>query len=132
MLVKKIKYTSFDGVEYEEEFRFNITKAEIAKLELSYAGGLQGKIQNMIDAKDQVELAKLFNEIIRISYGEKTPDGKSFIKRRNGVDLGELFEQTAAYDVLYWELLSDEKAAADFIKAVLPKEDEVRDKPTIA
>ena len=40
MVVEKIKYTDFNGVEREEEFMFNLTEAQITEMELTTDGGL--------------------------------------------------------------------------------------------
>lgn len=124
MLTKAITYTDYDGVERTENFYFNMTKAELAELNLTTEGGLQNVIQKIIDSKNVPEITKWFKKIILLSYGEKSADGRRFIKSE---ELTEDFLQTEAYSELFIELLSDEKAAADFINGLLPK----TDKPAI-
>lgn len=118
MLKKTIKYTDFDGNEREEDFYFNLTSAELTEWQLSVEGGLEQKIQRIINAKNVPELSALFKEIIVASYGEKSADGKRFIKNK---ELVEAFTQTEAYSALYMELVQDDKAAADFINSIVPK-----------
>lgn len=120
MLVKAIKYTDYDGVERTENFYFNLTKAELAELNLTTEGGLQNVIQKIIDAKNVPEITKWFKKIITMAYGEKSADGRRFIKSEK---LTEEFLQTEAYSELFMELLSDEKAAADFVNGMIPKID---------
>jgi hypothetical protein len=60
-----------------------------------------------------------FKKIVLLSYGEKTPDGKRFVKND---EIREAFSQTAAYDTLFMELATDDKAAADFIKGIMPRD----------
>lgn len=118
MLTKSITYTDYDGEERTETFYFNLTKAELAELNLSTEGGLQNVLQRIIDAKNVPEITKWFKKIIVMAYGEKSPDGRRFIKNR---ELTEEFLQTEAYSVLFMELLSNDEAASDFINGVLPR-----------
>lgn len=119
MLKKRIKYTDYDGNQREEDFYFNLTKAEIAELELSTEGGLEQLISKIIDAKDTSQIIKFFKKIILMSYGEKSLDGKRFIKDE---ELTKEFTQTEAYSELFMELASDENAASNFINGIIPTE----------
>ena len=47
MIAKTIKYKDFNGVEREEKFFFNLTKAEIAEMELSTSGGMAENIKQI-------------------------------------------------------------------------------------
>lgn len=122
MLAKKIKYTNFAGEEREEEFLFHMSKADILKWQYSINGGIDELFKRVINTNDQTALIQLVTDIIHRAYGEKSIDGKKFEKRRDGRDLADDFEQTAAYDVLFMELITDEKAAAEFINGIMPPE----------
>lgn len=119
MLKKLIKYTDFDGNEREEEFYFNLTKAEVLEMEISVDGGLANRLKKIIAAKDTAEILKEFKEFVLKSYGEKSADGKRFIK---SPELSEAFTQTEAYSTLFMEFLQNEQAAADFVNAIIPKD----------
>lgn len=123
MLVKNIKYVDYNGVEREENFLFNLTKAELMEMELGSTGGLTETIKKILEAQDTPSIVKIFKEIILKSYGEKSLDGKRFIKvNDNGVPLSIAFSQTEAYSKLFMELASDAKKAADFINNIIPQE----------
>lgn len=119
MLKKTITYTDYDGLERTEEFRFNLTKAELMDMELTTVGTFSKLMQKIIDEKDMVRLAKYFKELILKSYGVKSDDGKRFIKSQ---ELSEAFSQTEAYSELYMELLSNSEYAVKFIQQVMPKD----------
>lgn len=120
MLKKTITYTDYDGLERTEEFRFNLTKAELMDMQLTTVGTFSELMRKIIEEKDIVRLAKYFKEIILKSYGVKSDDGKRFIK---SPELSEAFSQTEAYSELYMELLGDSDKAAKFIQEVMPNLD---------
>ena len=117
MFKKTIKYTDFDGVERKEDFYFNLTKAELLEMQMSIEGGLQGHLERIIKTKSQPELIKMFKEIIMRAYGEKSPDGKHFMKSD---EIRQNFESTEAYSELFMELATNSDAAAEFVNALLP------------
>ena len=123
MYRKVIKYTDYNGNEREEPFYFNMNKAEIVKWQIEVNGGLKNSLQAAIDAHDQRVLTRVFDDMIRRSYGEKSPDGKYFMKNE---EILNHFTCTEAYSVLFMELGSDDLAADAFVKGILP-EDMVRE-----
>ena len=122
MLKKTITYTDYDGLERTEEFRFNLTKAELVDMELTTAGTFSETMKRIIAEKDIIRIAKLFKELLLKSYGVKSDDSKRFIKSQ---ELSEAFSQTEAYSDLYIELLSNPEEAAKFFAEVAPKMEEV-------
>lgn len=124
MLKKTITYVDFNGIERKEDFYFNLSKAEITEMELSTDGGLVERINRIVAAKDVPEIIKVFKQLILDSYGEKSLDGKRFIKSK---EISEAFSQTNAYSTLFMELAVDDVAAADFINGIVPKPDKSRD-----
>lgn len=122
MLQKSIKYVDYNGVEREEVFLFNLTKAELMEMELGTTGGLTEMIQKIIQTKDQPSIIKIFKELILKAYGEKSADGKRFIKTdEHGNPLSRAFSETEAYSNLFMELSTDDKAAAAFVNGIIPE-----------
>lgn len=119
MLKKTINYVDYDGNEREEDFYFNLTKAELMEMSLSTSGGLDKYIERITKAQDTAKLIELFKDIIIKSYGVKSDDGKRFIKKP---ELTEEFTQTEAYSDLFTTLATDENEAAAFINGIMPKE----------
>ena len=121
MLKKTIKYTDYNGVGRSEDFYFNLSKAEIAEMELGTTGGFSDMLQRIIDTQDMPQIVKMFKDLVLKSYGVKSADGKRFIKiDANGVPLSRAFSQTEAYSELYMELATDADAAAKFVEGILP------------
>ena len=117
MLKKTITYTDYDGVERTEDFYFNFTEAELMEWQLVTNGGLTSYVQKIVDAKDQPRLITLFKELLLKSYGIKSDDGRRFIKSDK---ISEEFSQSPAYSILYMELVTDDKVAADFVNGIIP------------
>lgn len=121
MLKRKIKYIDYNGVEREEDFYFNLTKAEVAEMELSTVGGLVAMFEKISQTQNIPAVAKILKGIIFKAYGEKSDDGKRFIKSQ---ELSEAFAQTEAYSDLFYELVSNPQAMSEFIHAILPTVDQ--------
>lgn len=117
MIMKNIKYVDYDGVERSESFFFNLSKAELVSMDFEIEGGFKRKIEKVIEAQNQRELIEIFKDIIFRSYGEKSADGRRFIKSK---EISEAFTQTEAYSELFMELATDAKAAEAFIKGIMP------------
>lgn len=119
MLKKTIKYTDYEGVEREEDFYFNLNKAEVMEMQLSTDGTLTRLIEKIIAEKNVPKLVEIFKDLILKSYGEKSLDGKRFIKNK---ELTEEFTQTEAYSNLFMELSTDADAAAAFVNGIIPSD----------
>ena len=119
MLKKTITYTDYNGVQRTEDFYFNISKAELLDMEMGVSGGYGEMLKRIVAAKDVPALISAFKDLIFKAYGEKSPDGKRFIKSE---ELSTAFSQTEAYTQLYMEFIQNDVAAAEFVNGVIPKE----------
>jgi hypothetical protein len=117
MLKKTISYTDFDGNERKEDFYFNLSKAEIMEMEYGVTGGLASMLEKIVQANDNVKIISVFKDIVCKAYGEKSVDGKRFIKNP---ELLESFTQSEAYSELFMELATDAGKASEFINSILP------------
>ena len=106
MLKETIKYTDCNGVERTEDFWFHLSKAELMEWEMGTTGGL-------------TEIIKIFKELILKAYGQKSPDGRRFIKSE---ELATEFSQTEAYSQLFMDLATDADKAAAFVNGIMPSD----------
>lgn len=118
MIKWPITYTDYDGVEHTEDFYFNLNKAEVMEMNLEANGAYDKYLQRIVDQQDGKKLAEEFRRLILKSYGEKSPDGRRFVKSQQ---LTDEFVQTEAFSELYMQLATEEDAAAKFIQGVMPK-----------
>ena len=121
MIKKTLTYTDYDGNERTEDFYFNLSKAELMEMDFSASGGMEKMIKRIVDAQDTKRIIEVFKDIILKSYGEKSADGRRFIKVSDGRRLAEDFAQTEAYSELFMELATNDKAATEFINGVIPQ-----------
>lgn len=120
MIKKTITFNDYNGQKHTKDFMFNLNKIELTSLALGNEDGdLEAYIKRIIDSKDNIKLMNLFQKIILMSYGVKSEDGLRFIKSE---ELSEQFSQTEAYVELYVELCTNETAAANFIKGIVPED----------
>lgn len=119
MYVTNIKYEDYDGNERNMEACFHLNKAELLELQVSWDGGLEKVLKKIIDEHDQKRMIEMIKMIILKAYGEKSLDGNRFMK---SATITEAFTQTEAYSELFMRLATDDKAAADFINGILPKD----------
>lgn len=118
MLKKTITYTDYNGVERTEDFYFNLNESEMVEMEAGISGGFTEWVTQVVNAKDGPTIMKLFKDFIAKAYGKKHLDGVQFEKSE---EISRAFMQTEAYNVLFMELVTDDKAAANFVNAIIPK-----------
>ena len=117
MIKKTVTYTDYNGEERTETYRFNLNRVEVLDMQMTTIGGYTEKLQALIDAKNTVELYRLFKDLVLRSYGVISEDGKRFVKTDK---LREEFEQTEAYVTIYMELATNTDKAIEFINGITP------------
>jgi hypothetical protein len=127
MYTDKRTYVDFDGHERTEEFRFNLTKQELTQMHLTTVGGLDEYIKRISETQDVPKTIELFKQLMDMSYGIKTPDGRGFVKTPEV--LAE-YQATNAYSDLYMELVNNLEKATAFINGIAPLEPEDHKKVT--
>ena len=117
MIKKTITYTDYDDVERTEDFYFHLNKGELLEWELSQDGGVENFVKKIISSQNRKQLVELWKWIILKSYGEKSDDGRRFIKSE---ELSKAFTETEAYSQLFVELSTNTEAATAFINGIVP------------
>lgn len=121
MYKKTISYTDYNGVAKTEDHYFNLSKAELLTMDLGTTGGLEQKMETIAQTMDVPKMLVFFEELIKKSYGVKTPEGR-FVKKP---EYFENFYYSEAYSEFITELLASENsrnAVIEFITGIVPKE----------
>lgn len=120
MLVKSITFEDYDGNERTEQHYFHLNKAEVIKWLMTSGDYTIDKVLvRLTEERNGQKIMDIFEGLIRLSYGRKSLDGRKFEKSN---EIWNDFYQTEAYSVLFTELITDAKKAADFVNQVIPKD----------
>ena len=121
MYKKTITYKDYDGKERTEEHYFNLDEGELMEMYMSVPGGYPAMLQRVVNEQSEPELFKIFKEIVVKSYGEKTGDGKYFLKEDDdGRPLVRKFLQSKAYSALMMEFMTKTQSFTDFANQIIP------------
>lgn len=129
MLKMDITYEDFSGNRRVEPYYFNMTRREVIRLQLKHSrlvdddkgiveGGFLEFVNEVKKRGHGDEIGQVFEDMILDAYGIKSDDGRSFEKSE---ELSQNFSQTAAYDQLYYNFVTDENAMKTFVENVFPK-----------
>ena len=119
MIKETITYTDYNDVERTEDFYFNVTKTELLRMEADKNGAFSTVLEKFVKAKDVSDVLDAVEKFLYKAYGEKSADGKRFIKSE---ELSDAFFQSPAYEVLFEKLNSNADFAYNFIMGIVPAE----------
>ena len=117
MFKKQITYTDYNDVERTETFLFNISRAELLEMASGKLRDVGKLVSDIANQRDTTVLVTMFEELIRVSYGKKSEDGKRFIKSQ---EIYEAFLQSEAYSELLVDLTLDANEAIAFVNGIIP------------
>lgn len=121
MIKKNITWIDYDENKRTEDFYFNLNEAELILMEVGEKGGFERMLKRIIAEDDRQKIIDIFKELVLKAYGQKTTDGRRFVKSK---ELSKEFEETEAYVQIFMELATDAKAASDFVNGIVPKNKE--------
>src|SRR4026207_333618 len=117
VLKKTITYKNLDGDEVTRDFYFNMTKMELAEMEVLKEGGLREHLERIIKEQDRRQILMAFKDLIAATVGRRSEDGIRFEKSEK---ITNEFMQTDAYSELILSFFTDPKAAVPCISGVMP------------
>ena len=119
MYCKKITYVDYNDIPHTEEFYFNLNRAEILNMLMTDSDATMDQVfEYFRQTRNGKALLKMVEDLIKSSYGVKSPDGKRFVK---SPEITEAFVQSEAYSELLFELLNDSDATAKFFIGIVPR-----------
>lgn len=100
-----LTFKTLEGHEEKtRDFYFNLTTADVVKINSALEGGLEGFMKRLHDDPDVNTIYKVFDAIILASYGKKTIEG-DFIKTP---ELTAQFAASDAYSELFLKFWRNE------------------------
>lgn len=119
MLKKTVPFTNYNGEADSADLYFNISKAELMRLEMSTDGGYSGKLQRISSSDNNKDIYEAFEDLVGMSYGKKSDDGKRFEK---SPEILAEFKESEAYSALIFSFFEDAGAAAEFAQGLMPQD----------
>lgn len=117
MLKKEFTYTDFDGNQRTETGYFNMTKAEIAAMQVKMDGKFIDYLQDLVRGNHIEKLFHIFSDLVLDSYGEKSEDGRRFVKN---AQIREDFKSSMMYSEMIVDLISAPEKMSAFTRSILP------------
>lgn len=125
MIKKNISYIDYNGIKCSDDYYFHLNNIEWLRLDSKY-DGIQDFLKQVIKGiKPRSAVMDLLEDLILSAYGEKSEDGKKFIKTK---ELRDDFAQSEPYSELFTSFLQDTQKGIDFFNALAPKD--LPNKPT--
>lgn len=119
MIVKTVTYTDFNGNERTESFWFHLSRPELTEMLLGIDNNIETYIKTIIKSENYYEIVKIFKKLLLEAYGEKSEDGRRFIKTHEKT---KEFSESEAYSVLFTELTTNEEKASEFVNGLISKD----------
>ena len=113
-----MKYTDYNGNERNEDLYFNLTEAELMKLNFTLKGGIEETIKRIMSEYDTEGFYNLFEKLILTAYGVKSEDGRTFEKSS---EISTKFSQTEAYSQLVMGFINNPDSFNEFVRKLAPK-----------
>lgn len=123
MFSRTFEYKGYDGQMHKDVRWFNLSEAELYELDLSSVHGFTGTMNRLLSAERTKEIVDMFKSIILGSVGERSADGRKFLKND---DIRADFYQSKAYSDLFVELVSSGEKLAEFLRGAIPEEIRVK------
>lgn len=122
MIKKTLEYKNYNGEKVTGDFYFDISESELLMLAWSERGGLDKHLERIINEEDNREILKIFTQLIDLSYGKRSLDGKDFDKSPENL---RRFKASGAYNQLLLELFTQDENkensfATQFANGLLP------------
>lgn len=116
MIKKTISYVDFNGTQRNDDYYFHLSVPEATRFAARFGEqGWEVGIKKIVDSGDLREVLDLFEDIILTSYGQKSPDGRTFVKNK---EMRENFSNSEAYAQLFEELIMSPDAMTQFAKGI--------------
>lgn len=117
MLKKTVTYVDYNDETQTDTLYFNLSKAEIGRLQTRMDGKFIDYIQACLERKKIESLYDFFYNLLLDAYGEKDVTGKKFNKSKT---IRDDFENSIAFSEVLMDVISNVDKMAAFTKGILP------------
>lgn len=117
MLKKEVSYVDYDNNKRTDTIYFNMTKAEIAAMQVKMDGKYIDYLKDLVAGNHIEKLFNVFRNLVLDSYGVKSEDGRRFVK---SAELRADFEASIPFSDMLVDLITDPDKMSAFTRAILP------------
>ena len=112
-----VQYQNFDGDLETEDLYFHLNIKELQEME-NWDVPLTKRIAKLTKTEDGKEAFELMRDIVEAAYGERSADGKRFVKNP---EVLKNFTQGLAYDEVIISFIDGTTDLGKFVEGLLPK-----------
>ena len=112
-----VQYQNWDGDLETEDLYFHLNIKELQEME-KWDVPLTKRIAKLTKTEDGTEAFELMRDIVEAAYGERSSDGKRFVKNP---EVLKNFTQGLAYDEVILQFIDGTTDLAKFVEGLLPK-----------
>lgn len=116
-----VGFKDLNDQQQNEDFYFDLNEEELISLEILH-GGLAEYWKRIIEADNNHEIYSEFKAILEMSYGQKSPDGRRFIKSD---ETKAYLRSHVAFSKLIIGLITDTDAATAFMNNLIPSQEDL-------
>ena len=112
-----VQFENFDGETITEDLYFHLNIKELQDME-NWDVPLTQRIAKLTKTEDGKEAFELMRDIVEAAYGERSEDGKRFVKNP---EVLKNFTEGLAYDEVIIKFIDGSTDLGKFIEGLLPK-----------
>lgn len=112
-----VQFENFDGETVTEDLYFHLNIKELQAME-NWDVPLTQRIAKLTKTEDGKEAFELMRDIVEAAYGERSEDGKRFVKNP---EVLKNFTEGLAYDEVIIKFIDGSTDLGKFVEGLLPK-----------
>lgn len=115
MFKHTVEYKDFNGNDRKEDLYFHLSVPEVTRLQTEIGKDIEEYVKELVSNKDINQLLAFMERMMLSAYGQKSSDGKVFMKTP---EIRAAFEYSQAYAELFEEMMTNHELAEKFGKNV--------------
>lgn len=111
MFKHTVEYKDFNGNPRKEDLYFHLSLPEVTRIQAEINKDIQDHVKELVANQNLKELLGFMEMLMLNSYGQKTTDGKSFVKTK---EIRHAFEYSQAYAEIFEAMMTNPELAKKF------------------
>ncbi len=111
MFKHTVEYVDFNGNSRKEDLYFHLSTPEVTRIQAEIGKSLKEHIEELVANQDLNSLLKFLEMMLLNSYGQRSLDGKTFVKTK---EVRESFEYSQAYAEIFEQVINNPELAKRF------------------